>query len=287
MQLKNRLQKMSMKIFKISFIFILSVSKTFALTPEQIMVAKKKATLLITVRDKNLKYREVGAGFFTDNKGHFVTNFHVLENYINNPKDYLVQFQNSTGDEFTDVEIDRCRNENNIDLCYGKIATDKKVYFLDVNSRSPMKSQSISLIGHSNQEFFLDKKGEVQAIEFNVEEKYGIPFAERENRNTSMIEIGKYVCKNGSCKGDSGGPVFDSYSGDLVGVFCNTIGKKNQDKKIYAIDTKDVYSFINSDTKFVKFKIPPAHFHTMDRKSEATPKKGDEFEAELKSGKLD
>lgn len=275
-------------------VLTVSLNFAFAKSPEQIIELKKKATLLITVREKNLSFRETGTGFFTDNKGHFVTNFHILERYLNNPKDFLVQFQVSTGEEFTDVEIERCSNDNKIDLCYGKINTDKKVYFFDVLNKSPTRSQVVSLIGHSHEEYFASKSGEVVSTELNVEEKYGVPFAERENRNTSMVEIGKYVCKNGTCKGDSGGPVFDSYSGDLVGIFCNTINKKNQDKKLYAIDSKEIYSFINGDTKFQKFKIPQEHFHFKPKASPvekqpelSQPQKGEEFDNERKTGKLE
>lgn len=286
-----------MKHFKnsiyISLLILLSINLAHARSIEQIIESKKKATLLITVREKNLKYKEIGTGFFTDNKGHFVTNYHVLESYLNKPKDFLVQFQTSDGEEFSDVEIEKCSNNNKIDLCYGKIETSKKIYFFDVLNRSPVRSQMISLIGHSNEDYFASKSGEVFSLDSNVEEKTGTSFEDRENRNTSMVEIGKYVCKNGSCNGDSGGPVFDPFTGDLLGVFCNGIGKKNQEKKLYAIDTKEVYAFINSDSKFIKFKIPNEHFHfkpikvSADVQKKVMPGKGDEFEFERRTGQLE
>jgi hypothetical protein len=68
-----------------------------------------------------------------------------------------------------------------------------------------------------------------------------------------------------------------------LGVMCSNFGNKNHEKKIYAIDTKEVYSFINSESTFQKFNIPKEHFYQKEKK----PDIGQEFEIERKTGKLE
>lgn len=273
------------------FLFFAYSSFAFAILPEQIIESKKRAVLVITIYDKkNLKPWGVGSGFFTDGKGHFVTNYHIVEEFLSKPKDYLIQIQNQKGDEFGNVEIEKCENSNKIDLCYGSITTDKKNYYFDVLNRSPVKGQEVAIVGH-NGDYFSVKKGKVAKIEVNVEEKFGVPISEQQNRNTSMIQLSDYDYKSGSCKGDSGSPVFDHYTGDLLGVFANCIGKKGDPRNKYAIDSKEVYSFINSDSKFIKVKILNDQIYTkpkpLKNQEDVTPARGDEFETERETGKLE
>lgn len=295
MLLKDQLQKKIMKLYKIKIFLLIFLNFNLALakTPDEIIEGKKRAVFLITVYEKSglKKSRFEGSGFFTDDKGHFVTNLHVLESYIKSPNDSLIQIQNSNGDEFTNIEIEKCGNENKIDLCYGKIITDKKIYFFDVLNRTATKTTGIAIIGH-NGDYFSIKKGEVVNVETNVEDKFGIPKDDQENRNTSMIQLGKYEYKSGFCKGDSGSPVFDYLTGDLVGVFTNCVGKKGGEKFKYAIDSKEVYSFISRDSKFTKIKIPSNHIYIKPAKASiqpivSVPDKGDEFEEERRTGKLE
>lgn len=281
-----------MKNFKtkltIALILNSLICLAFAKSPDAIIEGKKRAVFLITIRDKNNpKSRGVGGGFFTDNKGHFVTNLHIVEPYLQNPKNNLIQIQNIEGEEFKEVEILKCSNENKIDLCYGKIVSEKKIYFFDIVNRSPNKSQEFAIIGH-NGDYFSVKKGNVVQQIVNVDEKYGVPLAEQDNRNTSMIQLGRYEYKNGSCKGDSGSPVFDIYTGDLFGIFTNCNGKKGEIRDKFAIDSKEIYKFINSDSKFLKFKIPSDHFYFKPIETrESKPARGEEFEIERKTGKLE
>jgi V8-like Glu-specific endopeptidase len=279
----------SLNYYKISILGTLSiilVSASFAKSVDEIISSKKRAVLLITIYEKNNpKVRHEGTGFFVDGNGHFVTNQHVLETYIKDPANSPIQIQTEEGLEFTDIEILKCGNENKLDLCYGKINTDKKVYFFDPVNRSPTPSMNFAIVGH-NGGYFSVKKGEVLKISKNVEDKYGVSITEQENRNTSMLELGKYDYANGFCKGDSGSPVFDIYSGDLLGVFTNCLSFKGGVKTKYAIDSKELYQFINSESKFNKFKIPVTHIYSKPNEKESSSEKGEEFEVERTSGKL-
>jgi V8-like Glu-specific endopeptidase len=301
MQLIEQLPKKIMKHYKIKafILLILTIVLTntvLSKTIDEIIEGKKRAVILITVRDKNNPSNPgIGSGFFTDNKGHFVTNKHILDEYLADQKNTLVEFENIKGEKFTNVEIERCGNENNIDLCYGKITTDKKLYFFDVIDRTANKSQEFAIIGQ-NGDYFSVKKGEVIKQEIDVDAKFGVPLKDQENIHTSMIQLGKYEYKSGSCKGDSGSPVFDSYTGDLFGVFTNCIGVKGETRNKYAIDSKAVYTYINSISNFSKIKIPKEHFYEGKRESgvdqkkeveEVRPGKGEEFDMEKKTGKLE
>lgn len=284
-----------MKHFRINIglvsISILASTSVLAKSPDEVIEGKKRAVLVITLWERATGKPSIGGGFFTDSKGHFITNLHVIEPYLKKRENYQIQIQNKKGEEFVDIEIEKCGSENKIDLCYGKILTDKKIYFFDVVNKSPSKTLGVALIGH-NGEYFSVKKGEVVQVETNVEDKFGVPLVDQENRNTSMVQLGKYEYKSGTCKGDSGCPVFDYITGDLAGVFTNCIGKAGQTKNIYSIDSKEVYSFIYTDSKFTKFKIPIDHIYarpklTIKKTKETSPGKGDEFEFERRTGELE
>jgi len=263
----------------------------FAKGPDEIIEGKKRAVLLITVHDKATGKRiSNGGGFFVDAKGHFITNFHVIEDFLAKPDKFQLRFQDINGDEFDDIEIIRCRNDQKIDLCYGQIKAERKIYFIDVSNKTPNKTQGVAIIGHNNLNYFSVRKGEVGDIIQNSGEKFGVPLSDRDNINVPMIELTKYDYPNGKCKGDSGCPVFDFFSGDLVGVFtiCYS-GKESGIVHKLAIDTRSVYSFIGSDSKLNYFRIPKDSIYKKPKVDEKTDKefeRGSEFEIEKKTGKL-
>lgn len=274
----------------LKILFLVFVQVAYSKTPDEVIEGKKRAVLLITVHDKMSGKRiSNGGGFFVDNKGHFVTNYHVIEEFLARPEKFQLRFQDINGDEFDDVEILRCGNEQKIDLCYGLIRAGRKIYFLDVTNRTPNKTQAVAIVGHNNLNYFSVRKGEVGDLIQNSGEKFGVPFNERDNINVPMIELTHYDYPNGKCKGDSGCPVFDVFSGDLLGVFtiCYS-GKESGVVHKLAIDTRSVYSFIGSDSKLNYFRIPKDSIYKKPNPASVEDKieRGREFDLEKKTGKL-
>lgn len=275
-------------LFFISLIILPQVALSKG--PDELIEGKKRAVLLITVHDKITgKGVFEGGGFFVDSKGHFITNHHVIRDFLQAPDKYLLRLQDAKEDEFDDVEILKCGNEQKIDLCYGHIRATKKIYFFDVTNRAPNKTQGMAIIGHNNSNHFSIRKGEVKDFVQNAGEKYRIPLDKRINLNVPMIEVGNYEYANGKCRGDSGSPVFDYFTGDLLGVFteCNT-DKETREVHKLAIDTRAVYSFINTDSKMNYFKLPKDSIYKAPKetvKEMVEFGRGREFEAEQKNGK--
>lgn len=276
----------------LTLLLFLVSALAIAKSPDEIIEGKKRAVLLITVYEKQTGKRlSEGGGFFVDNKGHFITNYHVIEDFLARPDKLQLRFQDMHGEDFEDVEILRCRNEQKIDLCYGQIKADRKIYFMDVTTKAPNKTQGIAIVGHNQSNYFSVRKGEVADFIQNSGEKFGVPVSDRDNINIPMVELSKYDYPEGKCKGDSGCPVFDYFTGDLIGVFTICYkGKQSGDVHKLSIDTRSVYSFISSDSKLNAFKIPseaiykrPKAEKTDDRE---TFERGREFEIERKSGKL-
>jgi hypothetical protein len=278
---------------KTLYLFLIFVFSQIASskTPDEIIEGKKRAVLLITIYDKATGKRiSNGGGFFVDNKGHFITNYHVIEDFLTKPDKMQLRFQDINGNEFEDVEILRCGNDQKIDLCYGEIKTTQKIYFFDVINKTPNKSQGIAIVGHNNTNYFSIRKGEVADIIQNSGEKFGVAVSDRDNINVPMVELTNYDYPNGKCKGDSGCPVFDFFTGDLIGVFtiCYS-GKQSGIVHKLAIDARSVYSFIGTDSRLNYFKIPKESIFKKSKaeaKSDEEFEKGNEFEIERKTGKL-
>jgi hypothetical protein len=160
--------------------------------------------------------------------------------------------------------------------------------YFNVQSKLPNISQSVIILGHSNTVYFNPKKAEVMAFEKNIEERHNVSKELRTNMDATLIELGKYSCPENNCNGDSGAPVFDTYNGDLYGVYTITY-TTNGVKKRYAISSQDTYNFINSDNKFSKIVLSKEQIYLKKAEpaQEEKAQKGNEFANELKNGKLD
>jgi len=252
-------------ILALLFVNILHGQTYFAGKSEkQIMELKKKAILKIEILDSKTNTTFVSAGFFTSKDGRFMTVHHDLrDHFLDNPNS-KIRISNSEKEEFTDVVIEGCGNANSIDACTGKINNVQVKSYFEFNQTPRKEFENFSSIGHcelyqgkSVGEFNV-KSGSIKGLTKSLQSKYGT-FTSKQNSNTSLFEVSLPACV-----GDSGGPVFDPYTGSLLGMYTEAIKKKDSlnFEHYFAIDSNELVLLFNSNKDKSLIAIPKSRVHS-------------------------
>ena len=180
----------------------------------------------------------VGTAFFVDNKGHLITNYHVVK-FSNNKAKILFNHE--------EVETNMIAFDELLDLALLKSKVKNK-NFIKFSNKSPQKAQSILVAGFPYGKFVSDDLKITSGI---INSLKGI------QNNTSMLQIDATINP-----GNSGGPIVDKLSGNLVGVATMKLGKdftkqvfgEESENTNYGIKSSQVRDFLEANNIDIKTK---------------------------------
>ena len=188
-------------------------------------------------KNENEKAGSFGSGFFVTDKGHIITNYHV----VNGSKNIKFLYK----DEEVDAKL--VASDKQLDLALLKSKVENKSY-IKFSNKSPQKAQNILVAG-----FPFGK-----AISSDLKITGGIINSLKGGGNdTTRLQIDATVNP-----GNSGGPIVDKLNGSLVGV---AVSKLNKDftKEVfgaegentnYGIKASQVRDFLESNNINVSIK---------------------------------
>ena len=179
----------------------------------------------------------VGTGFFVDNKGHIVTNYHVVQKSNNKSK---VMYNHE------EIETNLIAYDKILDLALLK-AKIKNKHFIKFSKNSPKKAQSILVAGYPYGKFISDDLKITSGI---INSLKGI------ENNTSMLQIDATINP-----GNSGGPIVDKTTGGLVGVATMKLSKdftkaafgQESENSNYGIKSSQVRDFLEANSIKISF----------------------------------
>ena len=181
---------------------------------------------------------QVGTGFFVDNKGHIVTNYHVVKSSKDNTK---IMFNND------EIKVKIIAYDEILDIALLK-AKVKSKNFIKFSNNSPKKAQNILVAGYPYGKFISDDLKITSGI---INSLKGI------QNNTSMLQIDATINP-----GNSGGPIVDKVSGSLVGVATMKLNKDftkaafgtESENTNYGIKSSQVRDFLEANNIEVSIK---------------------------------
>lgn len=196
--------------------------------PTRIPVEKKNLALYMKQRTFLIQTPEgIGTGFFINEDGLAVTNWHVLKPeqeksslaflYQDDPNDSEIYSKNSRN--FKNVKWSSDVNGLDITIVSVELENGEKVPFFDIAKQRPNQGDAVATYGNPNGLTASFTKGSVSAFRKD-------PF--NPNRNVDLMQYD--MTTNG---GNSGGPVCDKY-GQLVAV--HELGDKSMQNTNYGID---------------------------------------------------
>ena len=194
--------------------------------------SKKKAT-------KKKSKPSSGSAFFVDNKGHIITNHHVVKECNNKSK---IIYNNK------EVEAKLIAKDDYLDLALLKADINNKDYIL-ISNKSPRKLQRIIAAGYPFGKYLSDDMKFTSGI---VSSLKGL------GDDSTRLQIDAALNP-----GNSGGPIVDEQTGDLVAVAVAALNKDVIDNQAvnYGIKAASVKNFIESnqlDTKTLEKKYNTA-----------------------------
>ena len=180
----------------------------------------------------------VGTGFFVDNKGHVVTNYHVVQNTNNKSK---IMYNHE------EIETNLIAYDKILDLALLKTKIKNK-NFIKFSKNSPKKAQGILVAGYPYGKFISDDLKITSGI---INSLKGI------QNSTSMLQIDATINP-----GNSGGPIVDKDTGGLVGVATMKLSKdftkaafgQESENTNYGIKSSQVRDFLEANNVKVTFK---------------------------------
>ncbi len=197
--------------------FAYSQTYTVGKSPTQISDLKKKATLKFEIYNQKNELINTFAGFFFGNEGRFVTVNHTFKEdfEFGTTKNRLLVID---GDEnsYSEILMEGCSNSNNIDVCTGKILNFKPKAYFEASTGERNIGEIFGSVGHclnDQKKSFNIKSGEIKKITNDYQNTYGA-FGDLINLKTKLFEVSLP-----KCVGDSGGPIFDQYTGALIGMY--------------------------------------------------------------------
>ncbi len=180
----------------------------------------------------------VGSGFFVSDKGHIITNYHVVKNCNKNIK-FL----------YNDEEIDAklIASDKQLDLALLKAKIENKS-FIKFTNKSPQKAQNILVAGFPYGKALSDDLKVTAGI---INSLKGI------GNNTSMLQVDATINP-----GNSGGPIVDKVTGNLVAVATMKLNKDftkqafgvESENTNYGIKSSQVKDFLEANNLKVKVK---------------------------------
>jgi S1-C subfamily serine protease len=189
-------------------------------------------------KDENPSKGTVGTGFFVNNEGYVITNYHVVKTNENNTK---IMFRDKEKDAKM-IAFDEI-----LDIALLKVEVKNKNY-IKFSNNSPKKAQSILVAGYPYGKYISDDLKITSGI---INSLKGI------KNNTSMLQIDATVNP-----GNSGGPIVDKDSGSLVGVATMKLSKDytkaafgvESENTNYGIKSSQVKDFLEANNVSVSIK---------------------------------
>ena len=205
-------------------------------SPENSNKTKKQKEAIS--KDENPSKGTVGTGFFVNNKGYVITNYHVVKTNENNTK---IMFRDKEKDAKM-IAFDEI-----LDIALLKVEVKNKNY-IKFSNNSPKKAQSILVAGYPYGKYISDDLKITSGI---INSLKGI------KNNTSMLQIDATVNP-----GNSGGPIVDKDSGSLVGVATMKLSKDytkaafgvESENTNYGIKSSQVKDFLEANNVSVSIK---------------------------------
>lgn len=227
----------------------------------EIADARKKATLKFTtlVNGKGEQF----TGFFYGKEGHFITVHHSFRSSgFLLSKDGKLNIIDSEGNEYSEGIIHSCTNENNVDICVGKIKNHKPKYFLTYNGTQAFKGSEFNSFGICKEDFS-SKKGKVINVTDNYQGTYRGAWQDIYNKKTRLLEL-----NIPACVGDSGGALFEPYTGNLMGMYSFELNNQ-----YFAIDASEIDKYFKNSLNRIELTLTKEMFYSnkKDRSSEDDP----------------
>lgn len=218
--------------------------------------ARKSATLKITiiVNDKTEEF----SGFFYGKDGHFVTVHHALRasNFFFS-KNAKFNIMDADGNEFSDAVVNSCTNENKVDICIGQIKNYKPKNYFVYNGSLTIKGSDFNSFG-ACKDAFSSKKGNVTNVTDNYQASYSGAWQDVYNKKTKLLEL-----SIPSCVGDSGGALFEPFTGNLIGMYSFALNGK-----YFAIDASEIDKYHKSYSNKIEATLGRDMFFTLKKKTE-------------------
>lgn len=171
------------------FFFIISTSNSQNNLPV-IISNSEKAVFIVQAYDNNGELLKFGTGFFIDENGTCITNYHVFENSS------IIKIVTINNLSYPIKEI--IKSSRNHDLIVFTIEVENKVDFLKINKTIPLKGESVITIGNP--------------IGLNWSVSEGIISGIRETTLGNILQITAPISH-----GNSGGPLLNK-NGEVIGI---------------------------------------------------------------------
>ncbi len=239
------------KYFLISLLSTSAFSQTYLAgkTPDQIVELKKNATLKMEIQNEKGHTINTFVGYFVGKGGRFATVYHSIQDDLkfDKSKNKLIVHDGS-GKEISGIMIEGCGNKNNTDICTGMVKNYSPKYYFEFSTSERREGELFASIGHCKNDqlaYFTSKQGEVKKVTTNYQSAYNA-IGDTVNVNTKLFEVSLP-----KCVGDSGGPVFDQFTGALMGMY--SFSYKNH---FFAIDATEVKKALDENQGKVLYDLP-------------------------------
>ncbi len=194
--------------------------------------------------EKKKNSSSVGSGFFVTDKGHIITNYHVIKDCNNN-----IKFLHNN----EEIDAKLVASDQRLDIALLKAKIENK-HYVKFSNKSPQKAQDILVAGFPYGKAISDDLKVTAGI---INSLKGI------GNNTSMLQIDATINP-----GNSGGPIVDKVTGNLVAIATMKLSKDftkeafgvESENTNYGIKSSQVKDFLEANNlkvtvKKSKFKI--------------------------------
>ena len=183
-----------------------------------------------TTKDKN-KGPSSGSAFFVDNRGHIITNYHVVESCNNKSK---INYNDKV------LNANLIAKDKYLDLALLKVDTNNNSY-ISLSNDAPYKLQKIIAAGYPFGKSLSDDLKFTSGI---VSSLKGV------EDDSTRLQIDAALNH-----GNSGGPIVDAESGELIAVAVSGLRKDFAESINFGIKAAQVKGFLESNQINTKLKI--------------------------------
>ena len=177
-----------------------------------------------------------GSAFFVTNKGHIITNYHVIQNCRSIPK---IKYKDR------DVEAKVLAKDSALDLALLK-AELRNTKYVSLSGDQPKKLQRIIASGYPFGKYISDDLKFTSGI---------VSSLKGPGDDTTLVQVDAALNP-----GNSGGPIVDEESGKLVAVSVMGMKKSISEGQNFGIKTSSVKNFLQTN----KVKVPSSWFGASD-----------------------
>ena len=177
-----------------------------------------------------------GSAFFVTNRGHIITNYHVVDGCKSNPK---IKYKDK------DVEAKVIARDTALDLALLK-ADLRNTKYISLSSDQPKKLQRIIASGYPFGKYISDDLKFTSGI---------VSSLKGPGDDSTIVQVDAALNP-----GNSGGPIVDEATGKLVAVSVMGMRKNISEGQNFGIKTSSVKNFLETN----KVKVPTSWFNTSD-----------------------